>query len=179
MEEENTDAWVNPQWYLLSYKKSVRASSYEKGKEPELAVDEDATTWWQSQTKDGWLQLDLGKVYDVRAVQINFADDKIDIPVPGEIKGTKTQPRYIEEKDYVTRWKLEGSMDGITYEVLEDKSGAVTDLPHDFIVKEQGIKVRYIKLTIYEFHISRNRVFPVCVYLEQEMEKNRKMQSLQ
>lgn len=150
VEEENTDAWVNPQWYLLSYKKSVRASSYEKGKEPELAVDEDATTWWQSQTKDGWLQLDLGKVYDVRAVQINFADDKIDIPVPGEIKGTKTQPRYIEEKDYVTRWKLEGSMDGITYEVLEDKSGAVTDLPHDFIVKEQGIKVRYIKLTIYE-----------------------------
>lgn len=98
VEEENTDAWVNPQWYLLSYKKSVRASSYEKGKEPELAVDEDATTWWQSQTKDGWLQLDLGKVYDVRAVQINFADDKIDIPVPGEIKGTKTQPRYIEEK---------------------------------------------------------------------------------
>lgn len=59
--EKKTDAWENPQWYLLSYKKSVEASSYEKGKEPALAVDEDATTWWQSGTKDGWLKLDLQK----------------------------------------------------------------------------------------------------------------------
>ena len=99
----------------------------------------------QSQEK-----LDLQKEYDVRAIQINFADDKIDIPVPGEIKGTKTQPRYIEERDLVTRWKLEGSVDGITYEVIEDKKDAVTDLPHDLIVREEGIKVRYLKLTVYE-----------------------------
>lgn len=38
VEEENTDAWVNPQWYLLSYKKSVRASSYEKEKNRNLQL---------------------------------------------------------------------------------------------------------------------------------------------
>ena len=150
VEEENTDAWVNPQWYLLSYKKSVRASSYEKGKEPELAVDEDATTWWQSQTKDGWLQLDLGKVYDVRAVQINFADDDLPIASPGKIQGSVTQPRYIEERELCTRWKFEGSTDGIEYFTIEDKSEAVTDLPHDFIVRENGIQVRFLRLTILE-----------------------------
>ena len=34
--------------------------------------------------------------------------------------------------------------------MIEDKSEAMTDLPHDFIVKEKGIKVRYVKLTILQ-----------------------------
>ena len=128
------------------------ASSSEEGKGPEKAADENVQTWWRaaSEKPGEWLQIDLGKNYDVRAVQINFADDKIDIPVPGEIKGTQTQPRYIEEQDHVTRWILEGSVDGEHYEVLEDKSQAETDLPHDLVVMEEGKQIRYVKLTIFE-----------------------------
>ena len=38
----------------------------------------------------------------------------------------------------MTRWKLEGSLDGNTYFMIEDKSEAETDLPHDLVVREQG-----------------------------------------
>lgn len=70
-------------------------------------------------------------------------------------------------------------MDGITYEVLEDKSGAVTDLPHDFIVKEQGIKVRYIKLTIYEVPYQQKPCISGLRVFGTGDGENRKMQSLQ
>ena len=65
--------------------------------------------------------MDLGKAMDVHAIQINFADDEIHIPVPGQIRGT-TQARYIEEADLVTRYLLEGSVDGEKFFVLEDKT---------------------------------------------------------
>ena len=146
-EKTENNLWKAPDWYLLSYKKKIRASSEMTGKEAALAVNEDATNWWQSKTaKESVLELDLEKVYDVRAVQINFADDKIDIPIPGEIQGA----RFIDGEDHVTRWKLEGSANGCDYEVMEDKSETDTDLPHDLVVRETGIQVRFLRLTIYE-----------------------------
>lgn len=151
VEQAKQDPWKNPDWYLLSYKKSVSASSAEEGKGPELTADENVQTWWRAATADSgqWLCMDLGDVCDVHAVQVNFADDKIEIPVPGEIRGT-SQARYIEEADLITRWILEASEDGENYFVLEDKSQVTTNLPHDFVVKEEGVKARYIKLTILE-----------------------------
>lgn len=151
VEEEKMDPWRNPAWYLLSYHKSASASSCVEGHEPVYAVDENAQTWWRAATADAgeWLQIDLEREYDVHAIQVNFADDKIDIPVPGAIRGT-TQARYIDEADYVTRWKLEGSVDGENYFVIEDKSEANTDLPHDLVVREEGIRARFLKLTVYE-----------------------------
>ncbi len=143
--------WRNPGWYLISYGKPVTASSSEERKGPEQAVDENVQTWWRALTAESgeWLQVDLEKEYTVNAVQINFADDGIDIPVPGKLQRT-TQARYIEEKDYVTRWKLEGSPDGEHYFMIEDKSEAETDLPHDLIVKEKGVRLRFLRLTILE-----------------------------
>lgn len=147
--EGSIDPWKNPDWYLLSAKKTAIASSFKEGKTPEKAIEENVQTWWQAETNHAgeWIQVDLGKAYDVHAVQINFADDGIDIQVPGQIRGT-TQARYIEETDYATRWILEGSTDGKQYFVIADKSKAETDLPHDFIVSEGGYLARYLKLTI-------------------------------
>lgn len=146
------DPWREPQWYLLSYAKPAKCSSFEEGKGADKAVDEDARTWWRAKTAEigQWLEVDLEKVMDVRAIQINFADDELPIPSPGKIQGNDTQPRYIEERDLHTRWKLEGSLDGKEYFILEDKSEAQTDLPHDFIVREEGIQVRFLRLTIVE-----------------------------
>ena len=150
-ETEGADPWKQPQWYLLSYRKPVEASSEMPGKEAAFAVNEDATNWWQSATAgESTLTLNLEKKCQVHAVQINFADDHIDIPVPGKIAGSQTQARYIDTVDYVTRWKLEGSADGVHYEVIEDKSDAKTDLPHDLVVREEGVQVQYLKLTVYE-----------------------------
>lgn len=143
------DPWKNPEWFLLSAGKDAMASSFTEGKEPEKVTEENVQTWWQASTNEAgeWIQVDLGKAYDVRAIQVNFADDAIDIPVPGEIRGT-TQARYIDEADYETRWILDGSVDGDHYFLIQDKSKANTDLPHDFVVAEDGVKARFIRLTI-------------------------------
>lgn len=152
VEDAKKDPWCDPKWYLLSYGKSVQASSSEEGKGPEKAVDENVQTWWRagSANPGEWICLDLGMESDVHAVQINFADDRIDIPVPGKIGGAATQPRYIEERDLKTRWILEGAEDGEVYEVLADKSQADTDLTHDLIVWEEGKHLRYLRLTVKE-----------------------------
>lgn len=151
VEDGRMDSWKNPKWYLLSFGKTMTASSYAEGKEPGQAADENVQTWWQASSAESgeWLQIDLEREYTVNAVQINFADDGIDIPVPGKIRGT-TQARYIDEKDYVTRWKLEGSLDGEHYFVIEDKAEAETDLSHDLVVREEGVQVRFLKLTVLE-----------------------------
>lgn len=150
--EGQDDPWREPQWYLLSYAKPAACSSNHEGKNADQAVNEDAKTWWRAASNESgqWLEVDLEKAMDVRAVQINFADDDLPITSPGEIQGTATQPRYIEERNLRTRWKLEGSLDGKEYFMIEDKSKAETDLPHDFIIREEGIQVRFIRLTIIE-----------------------------
>ena len=142
------DPWQDPDWMLLSYKKTVTASSNTEGHEPKLLADENVQSCWQaaSNALDEWVQMDLGKTYDVRAVQVNFADVNIEIPVPGQIRGT-TQARYIEEVNTVTRYLLEGSIEGENYFVIEDKTEADSDLSHDFIVKEEGLQVRYLRLS--------------------------------
>ena len=141
------DPWRDPAWMLLSGGKTATASSFVPGREPEKATEENVQTWWRaaSNSRSEWLCVDLGKAFDVHAVQINFADDKIDVPCPGEIR-PGSQARYIEEQDYMTRWKLEGSTDGESWFVIEDKSDAATDLSHDLIVCEEGFAARYLRL---------------------------------
>ena len=150
IDRDRDDPWSEPEWFLLSYNKKVEASSSEPGKDPGQAVNENVRTWWQAASaKPGeWLRIDLGEVCGVHAVQINFADDMIDIPVPGCI--SQEAQRYIEETDMYTRWVLEGSENGSDYIVLEDKSQAKTSLPHDFIVFEEGMRLRFLKITILE-----------------------------
>lgn len=146
-----TDPWAQPEWYLLSFGKNVRASSETEKHAPSCAADENVQTWWQaaSANEGEWLELDLGQTYDVRAVQINFADDKLDIPVPGEFH-TEDTPKYIDDAPMVTRWRLEGSVDGETYAVIEDKFDADTDLSHDLVIREDGMQLRYLRLVIRE-----------------------------
>ena len=142
------DPWRDPAWMLLSAGKKATASSFTEGHEPEKATEENVQTWWRASTTDRteWLQIDLGRDFDVHAIQINFADDKIDIPCPGQIVGG-SQARYIEERDLATQWKLTGSADGKDWFVIEDKSDAQTDLTHDLILREEGIRVRFLRLS--------------------------------
>ena len=142
------DPWRDPAWMLLSAGKKVTASSFAPGHEPGKAAEENVQTWWRaaSNSREEWLCLDLGKVFDVRAVQLNFADDKLDIPCPGQIR-PGSQARYIEERDLKTQWKLEASQDGESWFTVEDKSRADTDLSHDLVVREEGIRARFLRLS--------------------------------
>ena len=141
------DPWRDPAWMLLSVGKAAFASSCAEGHEPVRATEEDARTWWRAATnsRTEWLQVDLGAVYDVHAIQVNFADDGISVPCP--VPMMEGQARHIEERDLQTQWRLEGSVDGASWFVIEDKSYARTDLSHDLVLREDGFKARLIRLT--------------------------------
>ena len=144
------EAFENPERMLLSYKKTVKVSS---GTGADQITDEDIRTWWRAEnsTAGQWAEVDLGRVYDVRAVQINFADDQIkrEVPAGMNLKVEFHETRGIDKKQ-ATRWKLEGSKDGKEYFVISDKWDADTDYSHDFIVEESGIAARFLRLTIRE-----------------------------
>ena len=142
------DPWRDPVWMLLSVGKAATASSFVPGHEPSMAAEENVQTWWRAagNSRNEWLCVDLGKQFKVHAVQINFADDRIDTPCPGEIR-PGSQARYIDEAERITQWKLEGSVDGEKWFVIEDKSDTETDLSHDLIIREEGIDVRYLRLS--------------------------------
>ncbi len=152
-------AWVKPDWMLLSYGKAVRVSS---GKGAKYVTDESILTWWKAdkQEDNPWVEVDLGKEYDVHTIQINFADDYLEVQVPEDATFYgETDKRIIDETRRVTRWKLDGSMDGNTYFIIEDKSNANTSFPHDLVVRETGVQCRYIRLTVHEVPFQQ----PVCV----------------
>ena len=143
-----SDPWKLPEWFLLSFGKTATASSSTAGHEPTLALDENAKTWWQAEHEKGeWLCLDLGSVFQVSVIQINFADDAIDRLPAGDYHTTDT-PRFIENQPLCTQWRLECSADGKTYDLVCDKSAAETDLSHDLVVLDQPISARYLRLTV-------------------------------
>lgn len=150
LEALRKNPWAEPKWMLLSYGAAATASSEEK---PATHVtDEDVRTVWKavSNAPGEWVQVDLGRQYDVRAIQINFGDDGLMPPMPegAELRGALNQERWIDETPQPTRWLLEGSLDGEIYFSIEDKSQADTDLPHDLIVREDGLKARFLRLTV-------------------------------
>lgn len=146
------DPWAEPEWMLLSYGKPATASSAAEGKPPAHVADEDVRTVWKAadSAPGQWVQLDLEKVCDVRAVQVNFADDALTPPLPqnAALQGALNQERWIDETPQPTRWKLEASLDGSRYFTIEDKSDAETDLPHDLVIREAGVQARYLRLTV-------------------------------
>ena len=88
---------------------------------------------------------------DVRAVQINFADEGIDAQIPEDADCLVAHEiRYIDLEKRVTRWTLEGSADGKHWFLIEDKSKADTNLGNDFVMPEGDVKVRFLKLTVLE-----------------------------
>ena len=152
--QERSDPWQEPEWMLLSAGKKAYASSHVRGKGPEKATEENIRTWWRaaSNSPGEWLKIDLGEVMDVRAIQINFADDGLQVKPPRGVKmeGMPFMKRYIDTRPHCTRWILEASRDDRNYFIVEDKSNATTDLPHDLVVREDGFYARYIKLTVIE-----------------------------
>ncbi|GMK39139.1 endo-1,4-beta-xylanase [Paenibacillus sp. CCS19] len=150
IEQAVINPWEKPEWMLLSSGKPAKASSYEEGKDAAKATEENVQTWWKaaSSVTGEWLEVDLEHECDVYAIQVNFADDQLHVPLPeGE---AYREGRYIDERQHYTRWILEGSLDGSTYFVIEDKSEVETDLSHDLIVKEVGFRARYIRCTVKE-----------------------------
>lgn len=159
---------VKPKWMLLSYRKNAVASSYREGHEPGLALDEDIRSCWCAKGSAGeWYRLDLGDVYAVHGIQLDFAD--VDVPMLEVDKSLRsnvyTSNRYIDPDPTLrTRYLLEGSADGSEWFVLSDKRSAETNLPHDYLALD-GVKLRFVRVTAEKlpydepFALSGLRVF--------------------
>ena len=155
---------VHPEWMLLSYRKKVAASSCGENLDPQSVVDESIATMWQSKTgnKGEWLSLDLGALYDIRAIQVNFGDYRTPKKRMAlrEYGGTLTQERYIdkEQPDYV--YLLETSEDGAVWNTF---GAGATKLPHKLWTGK--IKAKYVRIVFssapfgQKFTLSGLRVF--------------------
>ena len=123
-------------WMLLSYNQPVTASStLDAEHAPGLALDEEMTTWWSAKTGTGeWLAVDLQKPCELRAVQVNFAEQDIFSPVPAG-------PHFHQ-------YNLEISADGTTWRMLVDKGRNRRDVPHDYVELAAPVTARHVRLNI-------------------------------
>ncbi len=133
-----------PKWMLLSYNKPVTASS---GARPELAVNENIRDWWSADTAapGQWICVDLGKAEDVRAIQVNFADEALSPEFPAEEYGSdRGGDRRIEISPQISHYTLEASADGVTWTLLEDVARECSNGYYEY---KDGISARYIRVT--------------------------------
>ncbi|MCL2488242.1 MAG: discoidin domain-containing protein, partial [Oscillospiraceae bacterium] len=107
------------------------------------AFNEDMRSWWSAATGTGgeWIQADFGKTVSVNAFQINFADQDT------------TAKNNLRDNDWIYRYLLEFSPDGVDWYTLLDKSDAVAepnkaqDCSHDYFELAKSLGVRCIRLT--------------------------------
>lgn len=121
-------------WMLLSYGKKASASSTLESHPIENAFDEEIRTFWSAETgnKGEWLMLDLEKTSRINAVQINFAEQDMQISKGGRI--------------FPQQYVLEASIDGKNWSVIADKSQNKKDAPHDYLELSSPRTARYLRL---------------------------------
>jgi xylan 1,4-beta-xylosidase len=121
--------------WVKSFGKTVKASSSLTDHAPQLAADENCRTWWSAATgnEGEWFALDLGAATRTSSVQVNFAEQDASTAVARK----STVPlRY-------RAWK---SADGESWVPLSGDSLRTPNGPHDFIVFDQPIAIRYLKI---------------------------------
>ncbi len=142
------DPWsVTPKWMLLSYNKPATASSSAPGSSPRLAVNEDARTWWSAAVPEPgqWLTVDLEKESDIRAIQVNLADEDLCLKFDSaDYHYRANEGRFIEANQPLTHFTLEASLDGESWFTLKN---VARDCANAYFVWEQGISARYIRVT--------------------------------
>lgn len=92
-------------WKPLSVNKPCRASSYERGFEPQRAFDDEIRSWWEAAPGDEipTLEVNLGREYQICASRICFADSGLNyqagiVPAPYRYQ--------IEVSDDGQNWRL-------------------------------------------------------------------------
>ncbi len=135
-----------PEWMLLSYKKPVTASSTAPCSSAIHAVDEDIRTWWSAATSAAgeWVTVDLGAQSDVRAIQVNMADEKLAVDFPQESYGDTRGTRHIELEPQISKYTISISNDNIKWEILENVTRESSNGYYEY---RNGITARYVRVT--------------------------------
>ena len=125
-------------WMLLSYKKPATASSALDSFPATRITDENPRTYWVARANrpGEWLTIDLGRAYDLRAIQVNYADYKSKL--------------FRTDSAYVTRFRLRVSSDGSRWTTVADLSRETRDRPNAYAELASPVRARYVR---YE-HVS-------------------------
>jgi hypothetical protein len=133
-----TGRWTRPEelftgWMLLSRGRPATASSARDTLPAAHATDENARTWWVAgANRPGeWLQVDLQREYDVKAVQVNFGDYEMGL--------------HESDSTVVTRFRLSHSRDGRRWLPLADLSQERRDRPNAYVELPQPVRTRHVR----------------------------------
>ena len=131
-------------WMLLSYKKKVEVSSTFENYTPAKGVDEDFMTCWAAETGDPgeYFCLDLGKVADIRAIQVNFDHIGAAMPQRGGF-GFGPQPT----PEHYQCYTVEVSADKVNWTKVADKPDNKQEFRHVYLELPDPLKARYVKVT--------------------------------
>lgn len=120
-------------WMLLSYRKPVTASSALDSFPPANITDENPRTFWVARANrpGETITIDLGRAYDVKALQVNFTDYKSNL--------------YGTDSVYPARFRILGSRENATWTTLADLSRETRDRPNAYIELAAAQRVRYVR----------------------------------
>ncbi|MFL5616804.1 MAG: discoidin domain-containing protein [Gemmatimonadaceae bacterium] len=120
-------------WMLLSYRKPATASSARDSFPASRITDENPRTFWVARANRSgeWLTVDLGRAYDLRAVQVNYADYKSGL--------------FRTDSAYVTRFRLSVSDDGRRWRTVADLSRETRDRPNAYVELAPSVRARYVR----------------------------------
>jgi hypothetical protein len=124
---------------------------------PELAADEDIRSWWSAKTGNAgeWLQMDLGDVQTVRAVQVNLAEQDC-------------QPTAASSAPDAHRFVLKSSVDGKAWRSAIERADGDVASSHTYAAFDPPIQARYFRVeNVFmpsggKFAVSDLRIFGVA-----------------
>lgn len=120
-------------WMLLSYRKTVTASSMRSPFGPGAITDENPRTYWVAATNapGQWVQLDLHDNCELRAVQVNFTDYK------AGLFGSGT--------NVYTQFKILASENGANWFEIADLTGKRRDRPNAYLELPRPVHARFVR----------------------------------
>jgi xylan 1,4-beta-xylosidase len=120
-------------WMLLSHGKLATASSASDSFPASRVTDENPRTYWVARANrpGEWLTVDLGRAYDLRAIQVNYADYKSGL--------------FRTDSAYVTRFRLSVSDDGRRWRAVADLSRETRDRPNAYVELASPARARYVR----------------------------------
>ena len=120
-------------WMLLSYHKSVTASSARDSFPAGNVTDENPRTFWVagSNRPGEWVTLDLGRVYTVKAIQVNYADYKSGL--------------YGTDSTVYTQFRLRASPDGKQWTRVADLTHQRRDRPNAYVELSMPSRARFVR----------------------------------
>jgi len=120
-------------WMLLSYRKRTTASSALDSFPASNITDENPRAFWVArQNRAGeHVTIDLGRAYDLKAIQVNYADYK--------------SGKYGTDSTVYTRFRLHTSSDGERWNIAVDLSGGGRDRPNAYFELRSPRRARYVR----------------------------------